>query len=70
MRSFVLVMVVLISQLASAVPNKVPVSKLLDQMIHRSTLPNPEPSLFTSGLPLPIKTTLNLNPPERLRNIG
>jgi TonB family protein len=41
MRSFVLVMVVLLSQLASAAPNKVSVSKLLNQMIHRSTLAEP-----------------------------
>ena len=41
MRSYVLVMVVLLSQLASAAPNRVPVSKLLDQMIHRSTLAEP-----------------------------
>jgi hypothetical protein len=41
MRSYVVVMVVLLSQLASAAPNRVPVSKLLDQMIHRSTLAEP-----------------------------
>jgi hypothetical protein len=41
MRSCVLVMLVLLSQLASAAPNKVPVSKLLNQMIHRSTLAEP-----------------------------
>jgi len=41
MRSFVLVMVVLLSQFVSATANRVPVSKLLDQMIHRSTLSEP-----------------------------
>ena len=33
--------IVLLSQLASAAANRIPVSKLLDQMIHRSTLAEP-----------------------------
>src|SRR5580700_3903353 len=41
MRSFVLVTVVLLSQPAGAAGNRVPVSKLLDQMTHRSTLTEP-----------------------------
>lgn len=41
MRSFLLVTVVLLLQLAGAAGNRVPVSKLLDQMIHRSTLVEP-----------------------------
>ena len=41
MRPFVLVTVVLLSQLAGAAGNRVAVSKLLDQMTHRSTLVEP-----------------------------
>jgi TonB family protein len=41
MRSFVLAAVVLLSQLAGAAGNRVPVGKILDQMTHRSTLVEP-----------------------------
>ncbi len=41
MRSLLLVTVVLLSQLAAAAGNRVPVSQLLDQMTHRSTLAEP-----------------------------
>jgi TonB family protein len=45
-------MIVLFSQLASAAANRVPVSKLLDQMIHRSTLAEP------GGKPFYLKATI------------
>ncbi len=41
MRSRIPLMIVLLSQLATAAANRVPVSKLLDQMTHRSTLAEP-----------------------------
>ena len=52
MRSRIPLMVLLLSQLASAAANKVPVSKLLDQMIHRSTLDEP------GGKPFYLKATI------------
>jgi len=51
-RSRIPLMAVLLSQLASAAANRVPVSKLLDQMIHRSTLAEP------GGKPFYLKATL------------
>lgn len=52
MRSRILLLGVLLSQLASADPNRVPVSKLLDRMIHRSTLAEP------GGKPFYLKATI------------
>jgi hypothetical protein len=47
MRFRIPLVVLLLSQLASADANRVPVNKLLDQMIHRSTLAEPGEGLFT-----------------------
>ena len=52
MHSRSLVVVLLLSQLSVAGVNRVPVSKLLDQMIHRSTLAEP------SGKPFYLKATI------------
>jgi TonB family protein len=52
MHSRILLMAVLLSQLASAAANRVPVGKLLDQMIHRSTLAEP------GGNPFYLKATI------------
>jgi TonB family protein len=52
MRSCIPFVVLLLSQFASAAANRVPVSKLLDQMIHRSTLAEP------AGKPFYLKATI------------
>ena len=52
MRSCALLIVVLLPQLSVAGANRVPVSKLLDQMIHRSTLAEP------GGTPFYLKATI------------
>ena len=52
MRSRIALMLVFVSQLASAGANRVPVSKLLEQMIHRSTLAEP------GGRPFYLKATI------------
>jgi TonB family protein len=55
MRSRIPLMVVFLSQLASAAASRVPVNKLLDQMIHRSTLAEP------GGKPFYLKATITDN---------
>ena len=52
MRSCALLIVLLLPQLSVAGANRVPVSKLLDQMIHRSTLAEP------GGTPFYLKATI------------
>ena len=52
MRSCSLLMILLVPQLSVAGANRVPVGKLLDQMIHRSTLAEPE------GRPFYLKATI------------
>jgi hypothetical protein len=52
MRSCSLLVVLLVPQLSAAAANRVPVSKLLDQMIRRSTLAEP------GGTPFYLKATI------------
>ena len=52
MRSCSLAIALFLSQLSAAGANKVPVSKLVDQMIHRSTLAEP------TGRPFYLKATI------------
>lgn len=52
MRSCLLLIVLLVPQLSGAAANRVPVSKLLDQMIRRSTLAEP------GGTPFYLKATI------------
>jgi len=53
MRSCALLIVLLLPQLSVAGANRVPVSKLLDQMIHRATLAEP------GGRPFYLKATIS-----------
>lgn len=70
MRFCSLLIVLLLPQLSIAGANRVPVSKLLDQMIHRSTLAEPGEKPFYLKPPSPIRTMLSLSSTERSRNIG
>jgi hypothetical protein len=70
MRSRIPLMVLLLSQLASAAANRVPVNKLLDQMIHRSTLAEPGGRPFYLKATITDRTIRSLSSTERSRNIG
>ena len=70
MRSCALLIVLLLPQLSVAGANSVPVSKLLDQMIHWSTLAEPGGRPFYLKATITDKDDSSLSSTERSRNIG